>query len=188
MTLHDLVIVIRQDDSPFKGMLISTLSKFLEFIGQTAEDTSIDLLKTKMEPFLQHLRSGKYKANSVKSYRNFVNILLKLAGASGWTEAPFEVPAAWQILWDAIEEAVVRDIMSFAIELRRKPKDFSEDDLSAWRLNQVKAGYSFGVAGRMCSRFRTAAVNAGLAHSLPLIKFKKAPYGVPLAKMGTSPE
>ncbi|WP_433971941.1 hypothetical protein [Tunturiibacter lichenicola] len=184
VTLQDLLLVIRKQDRSDKAMLCSTIGKFVEFQGQAAENISIDLLEKQIEPFLQHLRAGKYKPNSIKSYRNFVNILLKSARASGWIALPFEVPAAWRPFWDlAAESTTNREIIRFAVELGRKPKDFSEDDLTTWRLNRVKTGYAFSGTSPACCLFRVAVAEAGLTKSFPLIRFRKAPYGVSLAKM-----
>lgn len=182
-SLHDLILIVKREGGPSSGMLTSTVGSFLQFAGRTAENAPIDLLETEKEAFLQHLRSGKYAGNSVKSYRNFVNMLLKLARTYGWKPCPFQVPSAWQALWDAIDKAVAREMMRFAIKLGRKPNDFSEDDLTTWCLNRVKAGYKHSGARQSCSHFRAAIVKAGLAPSLPLITFRKIPYGVSLAKM-----
>jgi integrase len=183
VTLQDLLLEIRKQERSDKAMLASTVGKFTEFWGQSADNISIDLLEQQMEPFLQYLRSGKYKPNSVKSYRNFVNILLRSARASGWSALPFDVPAAWQPLWESTRCVRTKEIIRFAVQLGRKPKEFSEDDLTTWRLNRAKTGYRFSGTGATCSAFRIAVVKAGLKLSLPLIKFSKPPYGVSLAKM-----
>jgi integrase len=183
VVLQDLVRVVNEQNSYSKGMLVSTVGKFLEFSGGTAERTPIDVLKTEMEPFLRKMQSGKYKPESVKSYRNFVNMLLKLAVASGWAARPFQVPSIWQALWDAIEADAQREILRFAIALGKKPRDLSEDDLTAWCLAQVKAGYALKRTRVVCSGFRMAILRAGLGNSIPLVKMHKPSYGVSLAKM-----
>jgi integrase len=183
VTLKDLLLLIAQQDEPNRAMLASTSAKFLEFIGRTAETTSIDELKTEMGPFLEHLRSGKYKPNSVKSYRNFVNILIKSAVTAGWSPRPFQVPAVWKPMWDAVGVTHSRKVLRFAIELDRKPGTLSDDDLRAWCVMRAQSGNTLAGARGICSQFRKAARECDLAASLPLITFKKPDYGLSLHKM-----
>jgi hypothetical protein len=182
-TLCDLLTIAEESESKYVGMFKSTATAFISFVGRTAQDTPIDLLHTERDAFTRHLRAGKYTPASVKSYMNYVRMLLKLAVASGWSVPPFAVPNAWQAIWDALKNDATRRIVRYAIEQGKKPKNFSEDDLANWRLERARMGMSLGAADGSCSQFRSSLSKANLAASLPLIRVTKTSYGVRMSEM-----
>jgi integrase len=182
-TLQDLSVVVTKTGGKQAGMLQSTLNQFLRFLNKHAEETPIEMLESEREAFVQHLRSGAYKPSSVRSYSNYVSALLNIASKSGWVAPLFEVPKEWRNIWDVADAPSSREIIRFAVKLGKKPNNLSEDDLTAWRLDRVKAGHKLSGRDRDCSIFRMTIKKAGLSAEFPLIKRSQERYGVSLAAM-----
>jgi integrase len=93
------------------------------------------------------------------------------------------IPDEWQEIMGAMTRPGPKMIVRYAVELGKAPSKFSEDDLSAWRGERVRAGRSFQDAQGDCSRFRTTIVRAGLSRKVPLIKPRDKRYGVAIKDM-----
>jgi hypothetical protein len=164
-------------------MLHAVAARFLEFVSLTAECVPIEMLYDQKDSFIASLRAGPYKTSSVKSYRNYLNILLRRAHEAGWVRTEKVLPSDWQAVIDVLPSHHMRSIVSFAVRIGKDPGTLCEDDLAAWRLERVKEGRSLKDAEGDCSRFRTAIVRTGLSAQLPLIKPRVNRYGVALADM-----
>jgi hypothetical protein len=181
--LAELLAFINRKDGTHESMLHSIPARFLDFVGSTAELVPIDAVHNQKESFIAHLKASKYKNSSVKSYRNYLNMLLRRAEELGWVRPALIIPAAWQEIADVMPRSSAKLIVRYAARIGKSPSVFSEDDLSAWRQERVKAGRSLVDAERDCSRFRNAIAHAGLSSKIPLVKPRDKRYGMPLSKM-----
>jgi integrase len=181
--LTELLLLIDRKTGTQEGMLHAVAARFLEYVGLNGEAASIEMLHDQKESFIAYLKAGKYKPSSVRSYRNYLNILLRRAGEAGWVRPQNVLPPKWQIIADVMPRRAQRSILSFAVRIGRDPETLCEDDLAAWRQERVKAGRSLKDAEGDCSRFRTAIARTGLSAQLPLIKPRNKHYGVALADM-----
>ena len=181
-TLADLLARIERNSTQ-KKMVFSVTARFLEYMNSTAEKAPIEALITEKESFISYLKAGKYKASSVKTYRNYINILIRTAEGMGWARPKIVIPPVWQSLLDGTARSSIKPIVLYAIRIGRTPSTLSEDDLSAWQQERAKADYSLEDARGDCSRLRTSVVNSGLSDKFPLIKPRDKRYGVPVAQM-----
>lgn len=181
--LSELLLLIDRKAGPQEAMLHAVAARFLEYIGLTGEAVSIEMMHDRKEAFIARLKAGKYKDTSVKSYRNYLNILLRKADEAGWIRPLIVLPAEWQAIADVVTRKAHKSIISFAVRIGRTPETLSEDDLAAWRQERVQAGRSLKDAEGECSRLRTAVVRMGLSARMPLIKPRDKRYGVALSDM-----
>lgn len=182
-SLADLLLLINRKDGTLEGMLHAVAARFLEYVGLTAERASIEMMNDAKAPFFAHMKAEPYKASSVRSYRNYFNILLRRASEAGWVCPEYVLPSEWQGIADVLPQSSTKLIVRFAVRIGKTPRTLCEDDLAVWRQERVKEGHSLEEAAADCSRFRTATARAGFSAKLPLIKPQDKRYGVPIDDM-----
>lgn len=185
-TLRDLLTLIERDNGMRKGMLHSTATRVAEFFAKSVEDVSLDLMFEQRLDFVAHLRAGKYAENSVKSYRNYVNIMIKIAQDNGWSPRATRLPADWAIIEEMLKRGIAKSIVHYAVRIGRTTKTFSEEDLAAWQQEKVREGVSYRTTTTYCYSFRSAVVRARDRFEMPLIKCRFPHFGVPIKKMHPS--
>lgn len=121
-------------------MLHTVARKFIEFTGKQPPEISISEIATQKRAFAVHLRDGKYKPASIKSYRNFVNMLLRRAEAAGWDRAEEALRPEWEAISGMLHKRAARDLVAFGSGLGRMPQDVNEDDLANWRKARIGEG------------------------------------------------
>lgn len=181
--LQQLLALIDRGAGTSEGMMHAVAARFIEFAGVTAGSLTIDTVHRDKAKFIAHLKAGRYKQSSVKSYRNYLNMLLRKAEELGWEVPAVNIPDEWLEILDAMPRTGLKMIVRYAVEIGKTPANFNEDDLSAWRRERVLAGRSLVDAQGDCSRFRTAITRAGLSQKVPLIKPRDKRYGVGLNNM-----
>src|SRR5208283_814467 len=133
-TLHDLMLAIQSreaGESHLLAMLRATTAHISMHLGRPLTTISLrDLIDVK--PGLQaHLRARRLKRNSIRSYTNYLRILVQKAKDFGWVEISPAIEKAWREELD-----VVRDIhgcpglVRYAVWKGKVPQAFSEADLS----------------------------------------------------------
>jgi hypothetical protein len=132
----------------------SATAKFLAFIGSTAEETPIHLLETEQERYVEYLRDRLYKAETVRSYRHSINLLLKKARERGWETPPQVLPPHWSTVMALASEKEVQAIVRFAARIKKSPSTFDEDDLKAWvqESHALSTEVNIGLAPRCLRR------------------------------------
>jgi Phage integrase family len=185
-SLSDLLLLINRKNGTQEAMLHAVATRFLLYVRLTADQVSIETMHDQKELFIAHLKAGKDKASSVKSYRNYMNVLLRRAREAGWVCPKFVLTIEWQAIADVMPRGslnfIVR-IVRYVTRIGKVPGSLCEDDLAAWRQERAKAGRSLQDAETDCSRFRAAIVRAGLSAKFPLIKPRAKCYGIALADM-----
>jgi hypothetical protein len=181
--LAELMASINRKDGTFEGMLHAVAARFLEFVGSTAELVPIGAVHDRKESFIAHLKASKYKKSSVKSYRNYLNLLLRRAQELGWVRPALVIPVEWRKIEDAMPRTSAKLIVHYAVRIGKLPSVFSEDDLLAWRQERAKSGRSLVDAEGDCPRFRSAIARSGLSSKIPSIKPRDKRYGVPLEQL-----
>lgn len=185
--LAEVLSTIDRASGTEEAMLHTTAARFLEFVNSTAELAPIDLLHSEKRAFVAHLKAGRYKLSSVKSYSNYLRILLRRAEDLGWKPDPVDICPEWRdVLTLLPQRPWAKQIVSFGSRCGKPPALFSEAELAEWRRERVNEGRSVTVAEGDCSRFRAAVARTSLASRFPLIKPRDKRYGVPLAAMHPS--
>jgi len=155
-------------------------------MGSTAEETAIHLLDTEQERFVEYLRGRQHTADTVRSYRYAINLLLKAARQHGW-EIPSQVlPQEWATVMALASEKEVQSIVRFAVRIGKSPSTLNEDDLSIWCQERIQAGRALSTCRSNVSLFRSLMSRPELSHLQPLVRVAPAHYGTPLREMTSS--
>ena len=129
-----------KESTRYSAMLHTVARKFIEFTGKQPPEISISEIATQKRAFAVHLRDGKYKPASIKSYRNFVNMLLRRAEAAVWDRAEEALRPEWEAISGMLHKRAARDLVAFGSGLGRMPQDVNEDDLANWRKARIGEG------------------------------------------------
>jgi len=113
ITLADLVAIIDRDSYRHAAMLRTTASKFASFARKEPEDIGIAEMDRMRRDFATSLREGKCKPASVKSYRNYVNVLLRIARQAGWASREDMLPPAWIAVGKQLKKAGARALVFY---------------------------------------------------------------------------
>jgi len=81
------------------GMLRSTANHISTFLNVLLEQLAIDALENLGPRFRNHLRERRFKTNSVRSYSNYLSMLLRAAREFGWESPALEIPEDWKPFW-----------------------------------------------------------------------------------------
>src|SRR5215469_3439829 len=105
-TLQDLHVAIasHETDKQLRGMLDSTMAHIALCLGHPPHEINIQRLLDVRTELQAHLKKSSPKRNTVRSYTNFLNILVKKARQLGWSECSSEVVT----IWEPIRKAVAR--------------------------------------------------------------------------------
>jgi integrase len=164
----------------------SAATKFLDFIGYTAEETPIHLLETERERFVDYLRNRRHTQETVRSYSYCINLLLKKAREQGWQIPPQVLPPDWAAVMALARKKELQSIVRYAVKINKSPSTFTEDDLKAWCQTRVQAGRSLLPCRSNATLFRSLMSRPELSHLKPLVRVAPARYGTPLRKMHES--
>jgi hypothetical protein len=189
-TLQDLLDVIRRrepQETHLLSMLSATTAHIEQALTQRANRIAIGQL-LEIKPALQrHLKERGFRRNSIRSYTNYLRILLEKARSLGWSEASPELEIVWADLRDATSKKKGCSlIIRYAIRNGKRPVDFTEADLAGWREAFIHAGRSGGYGTDLKNRFKKAIYDAGLAERLPQIVFcpcDRKYFGIRISKL-----
>jgi hypothetical protein len=156
-------------------------------MNKAVGELSIDVLADVRSPFSDYLKQRRYAANTIRTYRQNTQRLVRWAEQLGWVSAKQSVEAAWKPFLDALA-GVPRantSIIFHAIQHHKFPSEFTVADLEDWGEAMLRAGRQYRTVRSGKSNFRRALANAGLDCLLP--KFKPAPiksaYRVPASEL-----
>jgi hypothetical protein len=174
-TLKDLVDIIAVRGDKNLAMLRHTAVKLSEFLDKPIGEISIDVLVDVRSPFSDYLRQRKYADNSIRTYRQNTQRLVRWAEQLGWVSGKQSIEEAWRPFLDALagDPRAYSCVIYHAIQSRRLPSEFSVADLDAWGDAMLRAGRQYRTVRQGKWHFRRALAGAGLDTLLP--KFVPAP-------------
>lgn len=189
-TLQELLDAIQRREperTHLLSMLNSTVAHIEQVLVQRANKIAIRQL-LEIKPALQrHLRERGFRRNSVRSYTNYLRILLNKAKSLGWSESSPELEAAWADVRRATSKKTgCSGIVRYAIRHGKAPADFAEADLTAWREAAIRDGRQGGYTTDVKNRFKKAVYDARLAATLPGLAFccrERKYYGIPVSRL-----
>lgn len=184
-TVDDLLRAIDEDAPTLPiGMLRTTANHVSNFLNVPLEHMEIDVLVSLDPGFRNYLKESRYKKGSVRSYSNFVLILLKAAKQLGWQPRQSQFLEAWKAIADAMPpRSYCRGIIAYAIGHGKAPSQFCDDDLDAWGQMLLDNGRSYIYVTAVKGNFRRALVKSGFSARLPNLcctSHKRSTYAVPL--------
>src|ERR1019366_7265200 len=101
-TLKELIDIIAAHGDNNLPMLRSTTVKLSEFMNKAVGELSIDVLADVRSPFSDYLKQRRYAANTVRTYRQNTQRLVRWAEQLGWVSGKESVEAAWKPFLDAL--------------------------------------------------------------------------------------
>src|ERR1700687_1955754 len=126
-------IVVSQPRAQLTSMLNTTAVHISACLGNPLTEIPISSLARVAPEFGSFLRQRRFKRNSVRSYLNYLRILISTARTLGWKEQNLELEPLWGPLILAIPKGSwIRKIVSiprYAIQIGIKPQDFGDTDL-----------------------------------------------------------
>jgi hypothetical protein len=186
-TLKELVDIIAARGDKNLAMLRTTTVRLSEFMDKPTAELSIDVLVDVRSRFSDYLKQRHYAANSVRTYRQNTQRLVRWAEQLGWVSGKQSVEEAWKPFLDALagNPRAYTTIIFHAIQNRRPPSEFSISDLDDWGDSMLKAGRQYRTVRSGKWNFRRAVANAGLNSLLPKLESAphKSAYKVPAAEL-----
>ena len=160
VTLADLLAIVNNGSFKHAAMLRTTASKFASFVCKQPEGIGITEMDGMRRGFACALRDGKYKPSSIKSYRNYVNMLLRIARDAGWTCCEDLLPPAWITVATQLKKAGARALVTHVAGRGLWPTNVEESDLTDWRKTSIASGMQPSYAEKCCALFRRAVLRS----------------------------
>lgn len=189
-TLEDLLDAIRRREpqqTHLLSMLNATAAHIEQVLARRANKIAIRELLEIKSALQRRLKERGFRRNSVRSYVNYLRILVVKARGLGWSESSPELEAAWADVRRATSKRCgCSGIIRYAIRRGRAPADFTEADLTDWREAAIRDGRQAGYTTDVKNRFKKAIYDADLAAGLPGLTFccrDRKCYGIPLSKL-----
>jgi hypothetical protein len=145
-TLQDLLVHLSASGTrtQLTSMLNSTASHLSSWLGQSPREIPISRLIGAAPEFGSFLRERRFKRNSVRSYLNYLRILVRIATELGWTERNPEVELLWRPLLLAIPrrswKSRIISIPRYALQIGVAPMAFDDSHLDNWAVRMLIQG------------------------------------------------
>jgi hypothetical protein len=149
-TLQDLLDAIcscQPVPSNLVSMLRATAAHISMALGQPPDKIWIHQLLDIRPSLRRHLREKGFKRNSIRSYSNFLRILLAEARKLGWSECSPEIEHAWEHIRRATAKKLgCSRIIQYAVRNGLTPAQFTECHFADWRQAAIRGGRSAGTS------------------------------------------
>ena len=122
-TLKKLLDIIAARGDENLAMLRTTAVRLSEFMDKPTAELSIDVLVDVRSRFSDYLKQRHYKANSIRTYRQNTQRLVRWAEHLGWVSGKQSVEDSWKPFLDALagNPRAYTCIIFHAIQNRRPP-------------------------------------------------------------------
>lgn len=178
-TLHDLLhILVKNPPSTF-SMLRTTCSLLSTFYGRPPKEITLNTVSTTRDGFRPFLESRMYANASIRSYVNYVRILLKEASALGWRPGE-KITEEWRSVIMLTIENKCADLAKHLAQLRKRPSEVTVEDVDSWVEKMIQGGRTYREATLEKGRFWRLLRAYGCTEQLPLCLSREKGYGVPL--------
>jgi len=171
-TLQDLLdeISASQPRTQLTSMLSTTASHISRWLGKPLMEIPIGQLAGAAPEFGSFLRERHFKRNSVRSYLNFLRILINTAQALGWKGQDPKIERLWEPILLAIPnqgwKTTVASIPRYALQMGIAPAAFDESHLDGWADWMLKQGRNVSYVSKLKRMFRTFVFAHGLVTGL----------------------
>lgn len=182
-SLADLLSCLNSEPSSQTPMLRSTAGKIAAFLGKSIDQISLDLIHANREGFRPFLESQRYKEASVRSYVNYLRILLEAAGGLGW-KPHARVSKEWQAVLDVAKKNRCLPLIKLLAQTKETPEQVTREDLERLieaRVKQGKCAYAT-IREKLSAVWRTL-VACGYRENAPATYLRTKYYGVPVSKL-----
>jgi integrase len=183
-TLQDLLDTLKPEGS--SGMLQSTTVHISNCLNKPPSDITFEELAVVKSRLKNFLRDRRYKRNTVRTYLNFLRLLVTKAKDLGWSQPCPEVEDAWQKVLPTFSKVPgARVVIRFALQKRITPSQFSDEVLDGWGRESVTQGRTIYHVNHTKSSFRKHVFNSGLDKEFPRLslRLEKPKYGIPFSEL-----
>jgi integrase len=181
-TVQELLATLH--GSKYFSMLQTTALHLSNFLNIPVDQLSLDAIHGVGPSFRLYLKERRFKTNAVRSYSNFVGMLLRLAKDLGWTPHRSDVCEAWQPIASLVpRRSHCGTIIGYAIQHQKKPSSFADQDLLLWGEEWLKQGRTYVYVRGVKSEFRKFIRTHNLSALLPsfsCLSVRPSTYGVPV--------
>ncbi len=184
-TLADLLQFLADKPDGAFPMLRSTCSLAAVYMGEPLTKISLSSLQRAKKGFRPFLERGKYAETSVRSYVNYLRILLNHAGVLGW-DAEEGIPEAWHSVMKLVPEKRCEELAVHLSQIRDRPQDVTVEDVEAWIAQVIKEDRTYRSATLERGRFWRLLRSCGCTEELPLCLSREKYYGVPVKEFPTN--
>lgn len=168
-TLLDLLDIVRHLGDKNLPMLRSTVARISEFKNDSADHLAIDVLVDLPIPFRAYLKERRYSQNSIRTYCQNSQRLLRWAKERGWESSKKSIEQLWQPIVSALNgySRSCKQIITHAIQNAKAPAEFSSSDLDSFGDVLQRAGRQHRTVRLAKWHFRRAIKQTGVEHLLP---------------------
>jgi hypothetical protein len=153
-----------------QSMMRSTANHIAQCFGRPLDAIQVTELAHALPQLRAFLTERRFKRNSIRSYLNYVRILLRKAHDFGWVGIDPDVEAAWAPVLGAIPSqnwlSKTRSIVRYAIQRNVKPSAFGESELESWSEWMLKQGRKRSYVRSLSGNFRSFVFRNGFPTAL----------------------
>ena len=178
-TLGELLDRLEKQDLRNMSMLRTTSSLLSIYTGKDPHYLPLGSISETRPGFREFLVKGKYAPNSVRSYGNYVRILIQTAKQLGWRPDD-SLTEEWRNVLALASEKKCADLARYLAGHRKSPRDVRIEDVDEWVDFQVQQGRFWGSAQGKRLRFWRLLRDCGCTVQNPNCLIRENKYGVPL--------
>lgn len=179
ITLGDLLDILGGTPPPGFPMLRTTSSLLGAYLNKPIEEISVDLVSQTRNGFRPFLEDRKYAEKSIRTYVNYVRILLNHAKDFGWKSSEVE-PEEWRAVLALAAEKRCQDVVRYLAGIRKTPREVTIEDVERWAHLSVDQGLSHETARTKTTRFWRLLRDCDCTGQTPTCLLREKNYGVPL--------
>jgi hypothetical protein len=164
-TIADVLERLEQDGTKGMPMLRTATGVLATYLSTAANHLTIQAVFDGKDSFRAYLVGRKYAENSIRTYVNQNNILLKAAKEFGWTPTD-DVPSAWKPVMDCSRHGsckIRKSLLKYLIAVRPTPDAVTDEDTIRWAQSKVKEGFSIANTNNTVRWFWRTLNKLGLA-------------------------
>ena len=171
-TLQNLLdqVAVSEPGTQLTSMLKSTASHISRWLRKPPMEIPISQLFGAAPEFGTYLRQHRFKRNSIRSYLNYLRILMKTAQRLGWREQDPKLERLWRPLLSAMPNrrwnSIIASIPRYALQMGIAPLAFSESHLEGWADRMLKQGRALSYVSDIKNSFRRFVFRTGFVTGL----------------------
>ena len=178
----DLLAILEQKPPRSFAMLKTTCGILGTYLNLPGDQVPFDLIEARRGGFRQFLSGRTYTENSVRTFVNQLNILLKTARKLGW-DPENDVSEEWKVLLALAAERKVRDIVRHFSLIIRTPGEVTVEAVQQWGESKIREGMQYATVVSKKSSFWKLLQRTGLTTVTPPNQIRQEKYGIPLDQM-----
>ena len=181
-TLGDLMDRLQQQPPKTFPMLRTTCSILVAYQGKPADQISLDSVFSAKDGLRPFLESRKYSENSIRSYVNYVRILLNAAKEWGW-QPDSSMPDAWHPLIQAGKARYCADVFRYVARQGKLPSNVTVADLDQWEAARLQLGLSLNDTKSKKRWFWRLLRDGGYAKNIPPSLMRERNFGFSMKRL-----